>query len=89
MEVYPQDLDHLNRTEVPKTLTLTSPPALVGRPRFLLVSSRAGVSLSDMMPGTDTVSHTQARGYKRKNHLDQTPYANHSHKFHATYSFIQ
>jgi hypothetical protein len=48
-----------------KTLTLTS-PTLDGRPRFLLVSSRAGVSLSDMMPGTDTVLHTQARGYKPK-----------------------
>lgn len=52
--------------EVTKILTLTSPPALDGRPRFLLVSSRVGVSLSDMMPETDTVSHAQARGYKPK-----------------------
>jgi len=66
VEVYPQDLNHLNRTEMAKTLTLTSPPALDGRPRFLLVSSRAGVSLSDMMPGTHTVLHTEARGYKPK-----------------------
>jgi len=61
VEVYP-----LNQTEVAKSLTLTSTPALDGRPRFLLVSSRAGVSLSDMMPGTDTVLHTQARSYKPK-----------------------